>query len=48
MEKFLFALTFTALASLIHADEASEQDAVDRWHGEKPNIVFIFSDDMGY
>jgi hypothetical protein len=47
MKKLLLALTLTvfALAPLIHADEASEQDPSGKWHGEKPNVLWIMIED---
>jgi arylsulfatase A-like enzyme len=47
MKKFFLALTLTvfALAPLVHADEASEQDPSGKWHGEKPNILWIMIED---
>jgi arylsulfatase A-like enzyme len=47
MKNLLLALTLTAFASapLVHADEASEQDPSGKWHGQKPNILWIMIED---
>jgi arylsulfatase A-like enzyme len=38
-------LTFLCFGAGLHADEASLQDAQRKWHGQKPNVLWILIED---